>query len=64
VGPLEAKPGPDDTRGTATIQFFDGPHDPLTFLSPVKVIDAKMTSLKGEMPFGLGLGEVVEQWEE
>jgi acetoacetate decarboxylase len=66
VGPLEAKPGKDDTRGTATIQFFDGPHDPLTFLGPIKVLDAKMTSLKGEMPFGLGLEgtKVVEQWEE
>ncbi len=63
-GPLEAPAGPNDSKGVATVQFFDGPHDPLTFLGPVKVLDAKMTVLEGEMPFGLGLGEVMKQWEE
>jgi len=63
-GPLEAPAGPRDAKGTATIQFFDGPHDPLTFLGPIEVLDAKMTVLEGRMPFGLGLGEVLEQWEE
>jgi acetoacetate decarboxylase len=53
-----------DTTGTATVQFFDGPHDPLTFFGPVKVIDAKMSITKGAMVGGLGLGEVVHQWEE
>lgn len=63
-GPLEAPAGPKDSKGTATIQFFDGPHDPLTFFGPIEVLDAKMTVLEGKMPFGLGLGEVLEQWEE
>ncbi|MFC2038962.1 acetoacetate decarboxylase family protein [Chloroflexota bacterium] len=53
-----------DTYGTATIQFFDGPHDPLTFFGPIKVLDAKMSITKGSMIGGLGLGEVVHQWEE
>ncbi|MBN2419430.1 MAG: acetoacetate decarboxylase family protein [Deltaproteobacteria bacterium] len=64
VGPLEAPAGPKDSKGTATVRFFDGPHDPLTFLGPIRVLDAKMTILEGKMPFGLGLGEVLEQWEE
>ena len=53
-----------DTKGIATVQFFDGPHDPLTFFGPVKVLDAKMSITKGSMTGGLGLGEVVYQWEE
>ena len=53
-----------DTTGTATVRFFDGPHDPLTFFGPVKVLEAKMTIVKGAMIGGLGLGDVVYQWEE
>jgi acetoacetate decarboxylase len=53
-----------NTKGIATVQFFDGPHDPLTFFGPVKVLDAKMSIIKGSMTGGLGLGEVVYQWEE
>ena len=63
-GPLEAPAGTEATKGTATVQFFDGPHDPLTFLGPIKVLDAKMTIMKGSMPGGLGLGEVLSKWEE
>ncbi len=63
-GVLEAPSGPKDSKGFATIQFFDGPHDPLTFLGPVKVLDAKMSVIEGRMPFGLGLGEVMDEWEE
>jgi acetoacetate decarboxylase len=63
-GVLEAPAGPKDSKGTATIQFFDNPHDPLTFFGPTKVLDAKMTVLEGSMPFGLGLGEVLAKWEE
>lgn len=62
--PLVAPSGAKDSRGTATVQFFDGPHDPLTFFGPVRVLDAKMSVMEGEMPFGLGLGEVLSQWEE
>jgi acetoacetate decarboxylase len=62
--PLEARPGLKDTKGFATVQFFDGPHDPLTFLGPTKVLDAKMSIMEGEMPLGLGLGDVLSQWEE
>jgi hypothetical protein len=54
-----------ETRGTATVRFFDGLHDPLTFFGPAKGLDAKMRILE---PYpaggGLGLGEVVHQWEE
>jgi len=53
-----------DTKGTAAVQFFDGPHDPLTFFGPVKVLEAKMSITKGAMLGGLGLGDVVAQWEE
>ena len=53
-----------DTKGTATVHFFDGPHDPLTFFGPAKVLEAKMSITKGAMMGGLGLGEVVHQWEE
>jgi hypothetical protein len=53
-----------NTKGTAKVQFFDGPHDPLTFFGPVKVLDSKMSITKGPMTGGLGLGEVVYQWEE
>jgi acetoacetate decarboxylase len=53
------------TKGFATVQFFDGPHDPLTFLGPIKVLDAKMSITEGSTTTGgLGLGEVVHQWEE
>ncbi|MDM7998032.1 MAG: acetoacetate decarboxylase family protein [Acidobacteriota bacterium] len=62
--PLVAPKGKNDTKGTATVQFFDGPHDPLTFLGPAKVLDAKMSIQEGRMPFGLGLGEVLAKWEE
>jgi acetoacetate decarboxylase len=62
--PLVAPAGPKDTKGFATVEFFDGPHDPLTFLGPTKVLGAKMTVMEGEMPGGLGLGEVMSQWEE
>ncbi len=51
-----------ETKGTATVQFFDGPHDPLTFFGPVKVLGARMNITKGQMLGGLGLGEVVYQW--
>jgi acetoacetate decarboxylase len=53
-----------DTRGTAKVQFFDGPHDPLTFFGPVKVLEARLSITKGAMAGGLGLGEVVHQWDE
>ncbi|HTY60688.1 MAG TPA: acetoacetate decarboxylase family protein [Acidobacteriota bacterium] len=63
--PLVIPAGPKDTKGTATVQFFDGPHDPLTFFGPIKVLDAKMTVSEGAMPGGgLGLGEVIYKWEE
>jgi acetoacetate decarboxylase len=63
--PLVIPAGPKDTKGTATVQFFDGPHDPLTFFGPIKVLDAKMTVMDGDMPGGgLGLGEVIYKWEE
>jgi len=64
AAPLVAPKGPKDTKGTATVQFFDGPHDPLTFLGPIKVLDAKMTVLEGSMPFGLGLGDVLSEWKD
>ncbi len=65
AGPPPLAPGATrtDTRGTATVRFFDGPHDPLTFFGPVKVLEAKMSITKGAMLGGLGLGEVVYQWE-
>lgn len=53
-----------NTQGSATVQFFDGPHDPLAFFGPIKVLAAKMSIAKGPMAGGLGLGEVVYQWEE
>jgi acetoacetate decarboxylase len=53
-----------DTRGTATVRFFDGPHDPLTFFGPVNVLDARMSITRGRMVGGLGLGDVVHQWVE
>jgi acetoacetate decarboxylase len=64
AAPLVAPKGPKDSKGTATVQFFDGPHDPLTFLGPIKVLDAKMTVLEGSMPFGLGLGDVLSEWKD
>jgi acetoacetate decarboxylase len=51
------------TTGTATVQFFDGPWDPLTIFGPVKVLDAKMTFTPGRMQGGLGVGDVLDQWE-
>jgi len=63
--PLEIPAGPKDSKGSATVQFFDGPHDPLTFFGPIKVLDAKMSVMDGSMPGGgLGLGEVLSRWEE
>jgi acetoacetate decarboxylase len=63
--PMELPAGPKDTKGTATVQFFDGPHDPLTFFGPIKVLDANMKVIDGAMPGGgLGLGEVLSKWEE
>jgi acetoacetate decarboxylase len=53
-----------NTRGTATVQFFDGPHDQLTFFGPIEVLDAKMSIFEGPMTGGLGLGEVVHEWIE
>ena len=66
TGPRELAPEAvkTDTNGTATVQFFDGPHDPLTFFGPVEVLDAKMSITRGSMTGGLGLGDVVYQWEE
>ncbi len=58
-------PGSKGTKGTATVQFFDGPHDPLTFFGPIKVLDAKMSTTEaGAADAGLGLGEVVYEWKE
>ncbi len=68
--PAGGVPGPSatavttNTKGFATVQFFDGPHDPLTFFGPIKVLAAKMSITEGPMTGGLGLGEVVYQWEE
>ena len=63
--PLVIPAGPKDSKGSATVQFFDGPHDPLTFFGPIKVLDAKMSIMDGAMGGGgLGLGEVVARWEE
>lgn len=56
---------PKATRGTATVKFFDGPHDPLTFFGPVKVLDAKMSIIESSSTDpGLGLGEVIYEWKE
>jgi acetoacetate decarboxylase len=64
-GPAFTPPaGAKNTKGTAKVQFFDTPHDPLTFLGPIKVLDAKMNIMEGPMKDGLGLGEVIYQWEE
>jgi acetoacetate decarboxylase len=58
-------PATKGTKGIATVQFFDGPHDPLTFFGPIKVLDAKMNIMEASTTDGgLGLGEVVYQWEE
>jgi len=57
-------PATKGTKGIATVQFFDGPHDPLTFFGPIKVLDAKMDIIEASPTGGLGLGEVVYQWEE
>jgi Acetoacetate decarboxylase (ADC) len=65
AGPLVAPAKPGDTKGTATIQFFDGPHDPLTFLGPIKVLDAKFSFSQGDMGGpGLGLADVLDEWKE
>jgi acetoacetate decarboxylase len=64
-GPLVAPTGSKDTKGAATVQFFDGPHDPLKFFGPIKVLDAKMSIMEGAMPGdGLGLGEVMSEWKD
>jgi acetoacetate decarboxylase len=56
---------PKGTKGFATVKFFDGPHDPLTFFGPVKVLDAKMSITEpSSTDSGLGLGEVVYEWKE
>ena len=52
-----------ETTGTATVQFFDGPWDPLTIFGPVKVLDAKMTFTPGRMQGGLGVGDVLDEWQ-
>ena len=58
-------PAGKGTRGSATVKFFDGPHDPLTFFGPVKVLDAKMSIIEpSSTDPGLGLGEVVYEWKE
>ena len=62
--PLVAQGPRNETKGFATVEFFDGPHDPLTFLGPLQVLDAKMSIMEGDSPFGLGLGDVLDQWEE
>ena len=64
-GPAPSKPQSNatSTTGTATVQFFDGPWDPLTIFGPVKVLDAKMTFTPGRMQGGLGVGDVLDQWE-
>jgi acetoacetate decarboxylase len=63
TGPAPAPDmGTKQTKGFAKVQFFDGPHDPLTFFGPIKVLDAKMSIAEGSMPGGLGLGEVMDQW--
>jgi hypothetical protein len=37
----------------------------LKFFGPIKVLDAKATVMDGDMPGGgLGLGEVMDKWEE
>ena len=54
---------PTNTTGVATVQFFDGPWDPLTMFGPVKVLDAKMSFTPGRMQGGLGVGDVLDQWE-
>ena len=63
-GSFMPKPS-EETKGIATVQFFDGPHDPLTFFGPIKVLDAKFSVIDPPPSGGgLGLGEVVHQWEE
>jgi hypothetical protein len=58
-------PAGKGTRGSATVKFFDGPHDPLTFFGPVKVLGAKMNIIEpSSTDPGLGLGEVVYEWKE
>ena len=54
---------PRETTGTATLTFYDGPWDPLTVFGPVKVHDAKMSFTPGRMQGGLGVGDVLDQWE-
>ena len=66
-GKPEGKPQSQrlETAGIATVQFFDGPWDPLTMFGPVKVLDARMSISPGggSGGGGLGVGEVLDQWE-
>ena len=63
-----AQPGPEggdhEHKGFRHGSVLRRPPRPLTFFGPVKVLDAKMSITKGTMTGGLGLGEVVYQWEE
>ena len=67
AGKPESKPQSQrlETAGIATVQFFDGPWDPLTMFGPVKVLDARMSISQGggTGTGGLGVGEVLDQWE-
>lgn len=62
--PFDPSKAATNTKGTATVQFFDGPHDKLTFFGPAEVLDANMSIFEGPMTGGLGLGEVVHEWVE
>ncbi|MBN1567150.1 MAG: acetoacetate decarboxylase family protein [Acidobacteria bacterium] len=58
-------PPTKETKGTATVKFFDGPHDPLTFFGPIKVLDAKMSITEPSSKDGdPGLGELIYEWKE
>ncbi|MCL2877987.1 MAG: hypothetical protein FWF13_04325 [Acidobacteria bacterium] len=71
AGPAPAKPAAKapsvssgNSTGIATVQFFDGPWDPLTMFGHVKVLDAAMSSMPGSgMGGGLGVGDLLDQWE-
>ncbi len=62
---VAAAKGSKNSKGSATVKFFDAPYDPLTFLGPIKVLDAKMRSSEGSTGGGgLGLGDVIYEWKE